>query len=271
MLVTVLAVFGAGWKTVDLRRQDHAARGASPIRSDAVATPERPGGTPGMTRPALQASMAEEAAALGKVQADIEQLCAALGIQPDEEIASLGRYETLAAEGLQFVSAIAKMDKYYKDSNAGKNVQNGQDALAIVTGWVAKSEIIGRLEDEPAKIAKLHTAAIQSALGLDPSVQEALRAAVGQEFEKLHASQLTRSQRPEEHQLEWYRERDLRLKEAARHIEAVLPSERRKPFLVEQILHLGTGMRTSTSFNEQSKRGVVNLSYVLPGMAPFRF
>jgi hypothetical protein len=94
--------------------------------------------------------------------------------------------------------------------------------------------------------------------------------ALGEEFKKLKALHLTKSQRPAEQQKDWYQARDAALKEAALRIEAVIPADRRKPYLVEQVLHFGTGMRAATSIDQKRQQGSLILTYELPGIAPYR-
>jgi hypothetical protein len=206
--------------------------------------------------------MADEQAALERAQAAIQTHCAELGIHPDEDIVSVGRYEQLAAEGLQFIATVASLDLWTtgKSPNAPT-----ADTMGTISAWTSKSEIIGRLESDPAKIAKLHAAGIQSALKLDNSTKQAVQAAIAGEFKNLEKSQLTRAHRPVEKQKDWYQQRDSALKEAAARIESAIPPERRQPYLVERVLTLGTGMRATTHFDEATQKGSLNMGFNLPG------
>lgn len=275
--LATVALFGATWKTVALWHSRAPGQGmpapaseGNPPALDASQGPNASSAAAArMTRRQMHVAMAEDQASLDRDQAAIRSLCARLGIQPDEDIVSLGRYEELAAEGLKFV---ALLTKFNQAMGAGKTAElNEQEFMTASTAWVAKSETIGRLEDSPAKIARLFTSAVQASLPLEAPQAQAVQAAIREEFEKLKAAGLTRSHRPEENYKDWYAARAGALKEAAARIESVLPAGQRQPYLVEQILHLGTGMKTHTSYDETTQRGSLSLSYDLPGMSPYRF
>jgi hypothetical protein len=278
--VAAAAFLGATWKTVALWNDDAPSHGPLPQAPDdgpaallnSSPSPAAPAVTASrMTRRQMQTAMAEDQASLDQNQAAIHSLCAKLGIRPEEDIVSLGRYEELAAEGLKFMAVIANLQQSALNPKPDKKQLDEEKLITVMTEWVAKSETIGRLEDDPGKIARLHTAALQASLQLDAPQLQAVQSAISEEFKKLQTDGLTRSHRPEEDYHEWYRARSAALKEAAARIESALPADQRKPYLVEQILHLGTGMKTNTSFDEKTQKGSLSLTYDLPGMAGYRF
>jgi hypothetical protein len=273
-VAAVLSVCGSIWQTTALQRRNHAIHaGISTVPDNgATASGDAPAalapGSPPAIRPGTPSAMADEQAALERAEAAIQTHCAELGIRPDEDIVSVGRYEQLASEGLQFIAAMVGLE-------VGRGEKTPKtptlENMQMLSSWTAKSEIIGRLESDPVKIAKLHAAAIQTALKLDNSTKQTVQTAIAEEFKTLAASQLTKAQRPIEKQKDWYGQRDIALKEAAARIESAIPPDRRQPYLVERVLTLGTGMRASAGFDERTQKGFVTMGYTLPGTKGWKF
>jgi hypothetical protein len=280
-VVAAVALLGSAWKSVALWNERTPSPAPAPHAPETIpavsgilpvdAPVPSTAAASGLTRHQLQTAMAEDRASLDQSEASIATLCTKLGIQPNEDIVSLGRYEDLAADGLKFLSAVAKFQQFAQNPAARtKNDGNEAEDMSIMVGWLAKSSVIGRLEDDPGKIARLQAAALREALNLDASEQRRVQSSISDEFQRLQASGLTRPHRPDGENQEWYEARRVALQEAAARIESLLPAEKRKAFVVEQVLHFGSGMRTRTSFDPATQKGSLNMSYELPGMVPYR-
>jgi hypothetical protein len=269
--ITCLILVIATWKSAALHQQNRRLRAALTVAraefSPGTTPPSEnagdaaPGHLPAKP-PAVPTPLADEQAALTRAKERVEKAAALLGVKPDDEVKSFGRIESLAGEGIEFIALL----KAYS-SPAGRSASEDAQAKTVtdMMAWAPKSEIISGLEAQPVKIARLFASALQQALNLDAPTAARLQPLIQAEFEKLAALNLTRPQRPERDQAEWYKNRDTALKDAAARIETAIPEDHRKPLAVEEVLHLGTGIRSEKVMNpDNSGHGTITMGFYLP-------
>ena len=131
--------------------------------------------------------------------------------------------------------------------------------------WMKRMDAIGEMEDDPAEIARLHTATLGARMKLDAATQARVQQQIEREFTQFRDQKLTRPQRPETERDDWYLRRRTALNEATQRIEALIPAAQRAEFAVGQSLHLGTGMRAKTEVRPDG-HGSLSMIFDLPGI-----
>ena len=230
----------------------------------------------------LGAMIESESALRRAAEAKAVEIGKELPPMSDEEWRSLGRVEELGQQAADFLRTFAERVAKIKQA-APKPDATNTDSLQQTPGgetvaedtdlafmqqmmtWLKRMDAIGEMEDDPAEVARLHTATLSTRMKLDASTQARVQQQMEREFTQLHAQKLTRPQRPDTERDAWYLRRRTALNEAAQRIEALIPTVERQEFAVGQSLHLGTGMRTKSEVRPDG-HGSVTMAFDLPGI-----
>ena len=199
----------------------------------------------------------------------IQELAAALAIEPEEELKSYGRIEVLARQGVEVLQGMAAVPELQKIAATKPDDPDSEAAMLKLMTSTMTLDVLGKLEARPAEIAELQAHALRELLQLDESTARDVRQALTREFTSVCEQGLDRPHRPAEEQEAWYVRRDRALAEAALRVEALIPVSQRKPHAVGQVLHLGSGMRSRPTGTGEH-RGIL-LYYEVPGLEPLRY
>jgi hypothetical protein len=263
--LAVVCVALVSWQSVRLARENRAARvSMAELRGRAAEVSLRPLMESAEVA-AARVEVERELAALRAAEAKADGLAQSLSIAPGEELKSLGRTEQLADEGVRFLKVLNELPKLKEAAEAKGDSAALDPIIEQLVSWSLKMDAIGNLEDQPEIIGQIHATALHGTLDLDKAVTERVRAALVVEFVSLHNQGLDRTERPTEDQDAWYARRDEALASAAARIEALIPASQRKPDVVAQVMHLGSGMRTRVSHNATGQ-GSVTLWFKAPGV-----
>jgi hypothetical protein len=205
---------------------------------------------------------------LRAAKAKADELTSALAIAPAEELKSYGRLEELAAKGVELANTVREQTEAIRAAALEGRQVSGNLVIKDLPGLIVNSEIVGKLESNPDRIAELHAHALRQMLGLDEATSLRVREALAPEFERLRAQGLDRMQRPTEDQEDWYARRDQMMLDAAARVEALIPAENRSPNAVVRIMNLSTGVRTRMMRISNAPSGHMQLLYQEPGSEP---
>ena len=190
----------------------------------------------------LSAEIERESVLLCAAGAKAAEIGISLPPMSDEEWRSLGHVEELGRQAADFIRTFSEMTLRMSKGEPSSDADGAVFAQQL-QAWIKRMEAIGEMEDDPAEVARLHTATLSTRLSLDAPTQAQVRQQIEREFKQLHAQQLTRMQRPDAERDDWYARRRQALDEATQRIEALIPPAQRVEFAVGQSLHLGTGLR----------------------------
>lgn len=231
--------------------------GASPGAAQADAPPSAESAR-------IFAELERESALLRAAEAQAIEIGKSLPPLSNEEWRSLGRVEELGRQAADFVRTSAEWMVQINKGGAPSEA-HGKAFAHQLTAWIKRMDAIGEMEDDPAEVARLHTATLSMRLKLDTPTQARVQQEIEREFTQLRAQQLTRMQRPDTERDAWYARRSTALNAATQRIEALIPAGQRQEFAVGQSLHLGTGLRTKTEIQSDG-RGSMSLLFHLPGI-----
>jgi hypothetical protein len=266
----LLSLGAGGWQSVRLareHRQLESELGALQNPSSAV-----PGGDEASILKQIEETRADierESARLAAAQAKVADLGRSLPPVKGEVLRSLGRIEELgrsASEFIEQVVAYAKTLKTPPDQQMSES--DRQRMMERMVLWMENIELIGTMEDDPKEIAQLHATTIAERLKLDPTVASRVQDQIEKEFAELAAAGLVCSRRPELDGLkEWQERRAAALEEAVSRIEAFIPADQRRPWVVEQSLQLGNSFQKQVQVGPAG-HGSMNFGIHLPGANP---
>jgi hypothetical protein len=265
-LLAFATVVGAGlWGNVRLMREGHVMRTEIKTLRDEPA-PAQPGedATTAAEIASLSRELAEESALLQKAETELTALQETVPAVENEELRSFGGVERMGLEAAEFLPQLANF--------MGRNDLSDEETsrvMGTMMGWLNRVAAVGELEANASEIARFHAATLQTRLQLDGETTEKVRQQIDAEFRQLQSLNLTRPQRPDTDQDDWYRRRYRFLDEASARIEALIPPGQRQPYAIGQSLHLGTGMRTETHIGPNG-HGSISMGLNLPGISPKR-
>jgi hypothetical protein len=265
-----LAVFSI-WQSVHFAQENETLRGAlSNTRSRAQAASSEPAPGSSAELQKTQADLEGARTRLRAAEAKAHELASALAIAPAEELKSLGRPEQLASEGIELLNTARQHAEAIRAATLEGQRGNTNLVMKDLPGLIVHTEAIGKLEANPGEVAELHAQALRQMLGLDETTSRRVRESLAAEFELLRKQGLDRPQRPIEGQEDWYARRDRMLLDAAARIEALIPSEKRWPNAVSQIMNLSTAFRSRMMRSPDGSPGTMELFYEEPGSEPIQ-
>jgi hypothetical protein len=217
----------------------------------------------------LEEAIAAERHEAARLSAAEQQILSAEKGLPDirgHELRSLGYVEGFGLEAAIMIEDLETMHSLMKEKNSAEKFGKINSINMKLAQRMGEMDVIAEMEDKPTEIARFHAATIQKRLGLDSVTTAAVRAQIEKEFNLLAAEKLTRSQCPESDAKAWRKRRGVATNAAAQRVEALLPADKRRPWVVEQSLSLGYAMYSEVKAGSDGQHSL-NVGFHLPGLS----
>jgi hypothetical protein len=262
VLFAALAATLGAWQSLRLATANRA------LQTEISRRASRPGAPSPNTQEApelvaLQVELDRESSALRAAREKAGKIAGDLSIAPEEELKSLGHMEEIATESAQFLDSVQKVSGANPIASSKEEAARLAGIRKHLVGWSVKMDAIGKLESQPAQIARLHACTMRDVLELDPATTQRVQEALAAEFTLLRNQGLERMKRPNEEQDAWYTRRDAAMAAASERIATFIPGGQRQQQAetVSQVMHLGSGLRSQMITDPKGKRGGVQLFY----------